>query len=123
MTGKKVDKFSVAKVTSWYFKSFCDMTEEAFMFPKFKDGVPQWQHPVSYSMARQQLIKEKDRLNLTRHLTWHSGRIETKTRAAKQGVSRNIIMKGGNWVSNSVDVYMTVRKPGAEMGDTLMKDF
>ena len=123
MSGKIVKGFSVKKLTKWYLKGFPSMPEEGFLFPQLKGGMAVWDKCITYREARKQLTEECIKLGLNENLTMHSGRVGAATGAARQGMDRNIIKKGGNWKSNVVDTYMQVEEPGVKIGDVLLKEF
>ena len=124
ITGARAGSFQVLKLLRWYRRSLPGVIpEDGFLFPMFRTGGrPDWGNQVSYNAARVQLIKERERLGLG-CITWHSGRIGAATGAAKKGVSRRVISKGGNWVSDAVDIYTVVEEPGVIVGDALLEDF
>ena len=77
---------------------------------------------MSHNAARVQLPRERGDLGLG-NITWHLSRIGAATGAASKGVSRCVISKGGNWVTDAVDVYMIVEVPGVIFGDAYLEDF
>jgi hypothetical protein len=119
ITKETVGGITAAQAVGWYTESLGDAPDDGFFFPIFQAGQPQWTKAVTYRKARDQLIKERQRMNLG-NVTWHSGRIGAATEAAKKGVPRNVIQKSGNWKSDAVDIYMRVAEPGALVGDALL---
>ena len=119
LTKSKIGKVSVTELVRWYCKSLGDISEEAYIFPVFREGKPVGDQAVSYYAARKQLNKERELLGLGK-VTWHSGRIGAATEASKKGVSRNVIMRGGGWRSSAVDSYIRVEDAGVRVGDALL---
>ena len=120
LTSNKIGKVSIRKMLMWYFDSFDDMEDEAYIFPVFKKGLPVWTKAVSYGVARLQLMKERTSLGLGK-VTWHSGRIGAATLASKNGVSRNVIKMAGRWKSDAVDTYIRVKEAGKIVGKALVE--
>ena len=119
LTKSKIGSVSVTDLVRWYLKSLGDISGEAFIFPMFGRGRSVGSQAVSYFAARKQLIKGRELLGLGK-VTWHSGRIGGATEAAKKGISRSIIMRGGGWRSSAVDSYIRVEDAGVTMGDALL---
>ena len=119
LTKKKVGKISVTKLVCWYKKSLGDVSEDSFFFPVFRQGRVVEDKAVSYNSARMQLNKERVALKLGK-ITWHSGRIGAATEAAKNRISRNVIIKSGRGKSSAVDIYMRVKELGVTVGDSLL---
>ena len=119
LTKAKLGSVSVTALVQWYLGSLGDISEEAFIFPVFRRGKAVQDKAVSYCAARKQLLREKELLSLG-EVSWHSGRIGGATEAAKMGIDRSVIMRGGGWRSSAVDGYIRVEDAGVKMGDAVL---
>ena len=120
LSGRSFRGFSIKNIIKWYLRSFDRIPGEGFLFPKIVNGNPVWEEKVTYGKARSQLLRICENLGLEK-LTLHSPRIGAASDAARAGVGREIIKKGGNWRSDALDLYIQVDQPGVILGDELMR--
>jgi hypothetical protein len=76
----------------------------------------------SEAMAYRWLEKAKGELDLSPELAWHCCRIGAASRGSQWGVSRGVIKEAGLWMSEGVDLYIRVERPGVVLSKALLRD-